>query len=207
MSAIRAALYSIPNGFAGILDISGRSRPALFWPYLLICLSILIVLEMWLFAALPFAVAPEAASMARSMATQMQEQAIVGLIANTVFLALSTAVIVRRLHDSGRSGLWLLAAVIPAFLGHATIGSSLLAKSAIVEYGHLMLSVSLGFEALFWIAAVVLFAFLCLPSEARDNRYGVYDPVDLVDRLWLTRQEVNERLENQERFKASEWTP
>ncbi len=92
----------------------------------------------------------------------------IGLLTLLTFAILipSIAVCVRRLHDTGRSGWWLLIGFIPSMLNHfltilmLTTGSSSLGVIS-------MLCSIVGV-----VGGIVLIVFYCLDSEAGENKYG-----------------------------------
>jgi uncharacterized membrane protein YhaH (DUF805 family) len=90
--------------FGRLLDFSGRSRRADFWPYLFL----LCVVYLFGFYAI--------ALMDISASPMLQVMALM-----TVLMLLATAAFVRRLHDVGWSGLWFL----PCLAGFLIFGASL----------------------------------------------------------------------------------
>jgi len=76
------------------------------------------------------------------------------------------AVTVRRLHDTNRSGWWILVAVIP----YAILGF-MMARSATSTDMSGQASVGL-FGIIALIGGVVLLVFMILAGTAGDNRYG-----------------------------------
>ena len=76
------------------------------------------------------------------------------------------AVTVRRLHDTNRTGWWVLVAVIPYFIVGVTMGMAAASGSM----------AGLGTAGLFSIVAfvggIVLLVFMVLPGTPGDNRYG-----------------------------------
>ena len=90
----------------------------------------------------------------------------------TVLLWLATivpsiAVGVRRLHDTNRSGWWMLLPFVPYAIAAALAGPAIMAGG---------LGAGLGLAALFMfvgmVCAIVLLVFMCLASNPGDNRYG-----------------------------------
>ncbi len=79
------------------------------------------------------------------------------------------AVTVRRLHDTNRSGWWILIAVIPYFiLGVLAAGT--------IASGSMGAMASVGLLGLVAMAgAIVLLVFMVLPGTKGDNRFGA-DP-------------------------------
>ncbi|WP_374945121.1 DUF805 domain-containing protein [Sphingomonas sp.] len=99
-----------------------------------------------------------------------------GLFALAMFVP-NLAVQVRRLHDTDRSGWWLLlpvglylAGVLVLLAGVASAGTSVTLAGAVLSFAGL-------------IAAVVLFVFFCLDGTPGFNRFGAdpKDPAGAVD--------------------------
>jgi uncharacterized membrane protein YhaH (DUF805 family) len=76
------------------------------------------------------------------------------------------AVGARRLHDTNRTGWWLLAPILPYAIGIALAGPAILSGSM----------AGLGTAGLFFligaVAAIVLLVFMVLPGTTGDNDYG-----------------------------------
>jgi uncharacterized membrane protein YhaH (DUF805 family) len=96
-----------------------------------------------------------------------------------VYLALiipMIAVGVRRLHDTNRSGWWILAPAVPYFLGFALIIPAIMSgggvASGFASFGPAMIFMLIGF-----ILAIVVFIFTVLPGTKGPNRFGP-DPYD-----------------------------
>jgi uncharacterized membrane protein YhaH (DUF805 family) len=96
----------------------------------------------------------------------------------TVLLLLATlvpsiSVGVRRLHDTSRSGWWLLAFFIPYVLALVLGGSALTGGAARAD-GASMASLGLAglLLALSGIMGIVLLIFYVLPGTPGDNRFG-----------------------------------
>ncbi len=88
------------------------------------------------------------------------------------------AVQVRRLHDTNRSGWWILLPVVPYALGFALmIGGAAGTNPALVISGGI-----LAFAG--FVCAIVVLVFFCLPGTVGPNRFGS-DPLrgekDLAD--------------------------
>ena len=95
----------------------------------------------------------------------------------TLLLALATlvpsiAVTIRRLHDTGRSGWWILIAVIPyLILAYLTVQATMAAAA-----GDMSSVAMLGMVTLVALAGgIALLVFMILPGNKGDNRYGA-DP-------------------------------
>ena len=82
----------------------------------------------------------------------------------------SIAVGIRRLHDTNRSGWWLLVALVPYLVFAVAAGAALASGSMMALAGAGML---LGLLAL--AGGITLLVFMVLPGTKGDNRYGA-DP-------------------------------
>lgn len=90
----------------------------------------------------------------------------------TILLMLGTlipsiAVGVRRLHDTNRSGWWLLIGVVPYLIFALAAGAALASGSMMALAGATML---LGLLAL--AGGIALLVFMVLPGTKGDNSYG-----------------------------------
>ena len=78
----------------------------------------------------------------------------------------SIAVGIRRLHDTNRSGWWILLPMVPYAIGFALAGPAIMSGSM----------AGLGMAGLFFLiglgCAVALFVFMVLPGTKGDNKYG-----------------------------------
>jgi uncharacterized membrane protein YhaH (DUF805 family) len=93
-----------------------------------------------------------------------------GLLSLLLMLATlvpSIAVGIRRLHDTNRSGWWLLIALIPYGL---MVLAGIFAMGGAGAIGLLAMMGLISVVAL--IGAVVLLIFMVLPGSSGDNRYG-----------------------------------
>ena len=81
----------------------------------------------------------------------------------------SIAVSVRRLHDTNRTGWWVLLPIIPYGIGIALAGPAIMSGSM----------AGLGVAGIFFmiglVCAIALFVFMVLPGTKGDNSYGA-DP-------------------------------
>ena len=105
--------------------------------------------------------------------------AIFGLL-GLAYLALvipMIAVGVRRLHDTDRSGWWLLAPFAPYAVGIALLFSRGFTPgmSGMFAFGPAMIFMLIGF-----VLAIVVFIFTVLPGTKGPNRFGP-DPYDEND--------------------------
>jgi uncharacterized membrane protein YhaH (DUF805 family) len=100
-----------------------------------------------------------------------------GLVNGIVSLALllpALAVTWRRLHDTGRSGLWFLmplASAVPIMIGVLFAAAQM--PGSADAYGYVMLAGGL-LMAVTWI---VIMVWLASPSEPGPNRFGPEPPV------------------------------
>jgi uncharacterized membrane protein YhaH (DUF805 family) len=86
----------------------------------------------------------------------------------------SIAVGVRRLHDTNRSGWWLLLPLVPYCLGFIFGGAALMRAAESGSSSGMMASAGVAgiFMIIGAICALVLLVFMVLPSTPGDNRYG-----------------------------------
>ena len=97
-------------------------------------------------------------------------------ILGIVYLALiipMIAVGVRRLHDTDRSGWWLLAPAVPYLIGIVMVFPAIMAGAA---GGNPFGMASLGAAGIFFligfVMAIVVFIFTVLPGTKGPNKYG-----------------------------------
>jgi uncharacterized membrane protein YhaH (DUF805 family) len=86
----------------------------------------------------------------------------------------SIAVAVRRLHDTGRPGWWILLPVVPYILGLVLGGAAMVGGAAT---GSAMgMGAGFGLVMIFMLitlaCSIVLIVFYCMPGTPGDNRYG-----------------------------------
>jgi uncharacterized membrane protein YhaH (DUF805 family) len=89
------------------------------------------------------------------------------------------AVAVRRLHDTDRSGWWLLVWLVPYVIGLGVIG----AGAAGAGSGLLMIGGLLAFVG--FVGAIVLLVWYCMRGTRGPNRFGP-DPLAPIDDLHET---------------------
>jgi uncharacterized membrane protein YhaH (DUF805 family) len=97
----------------------------------------------------------------------------------TVLLMLGTfipsiAVGVRRLHDTNRSGWWLLLPLVPYCLGMVFGGAAMVGAARGGSSAGMMAGAGIAgiFMLVGAVGAVVLLIFYCMPGTPGDNRYG-----------------------------------
>ena len=100
-----------------------------------------------------------------------------GLLSLVVALGLlvpNIAVAVRRLHDTNRSGWWILAPLAPYVVGIVLGGAAMLGGAG--AGSGVGMAAGMGVAGLFMLiggaAAIALLVFYCLSGTAGDNRYG-----------------------------------
>ena len=86
----------------------------------------------------------------------------------------SIAVGIRRLHDTNRSGWWILLPIVPYCLAFILGGAAMVGGAA--SGSALGMSAGFGLAAVFlfigFICALVLLVFMVLPGTPGENRYG-----------------------------------
>lgn len=155
-------------------EFSGRSRRQEFWMFMLLQFLIwmvaVIAMMMMGFGVLSMGgVNPDGTPRLGGVAGLFASMGIFFLIFGLIWLALfipTIAVSVRRLHDTDRTGFWLLlppaiyVGAIAVMLGGAANQSDTTAAIAIV------------LSLLQWVASIVLLVFYCLPGTNGPNTYG-----------------------------------
>jgi uncharacterized membrane protein YhaH (DUF805 family) len=136
-------------------DFSGRAPRAEYWWYFLATIIVyIVVMIVESMVGLDGTVGPYGP---------------LSLILMLGLLVPGLAVTVRRLHDTNRSGWWILVAVIPYFI------LGVLAGGAIAS-GSMGAMAGVGLFGLVAMAgAIVLLVFMVLPGTKGDNRFGA-DP-------------------------------
>lgn len=158
-------------------QFSGRARRKEYWMYILflvivsVVLSILdSVLGLGGRTALGPGVTPTAGGMTASYGFMTRG----GILTNLFMLATlipSLAVAVRRLHDTNRSGWWILAPLVPYILGFFLMLMAIpTGQFALMGVGGLLLLVGFG-------CAIMLLVWYCMPGTSGTNDYGP-DPLD-----------------------------
>ncbi len=105
-------MQAVRSGFSNYVTFSGRARRSEYWFWVLFAIivaSIALVLDMRFFPDSVTATAGVEDGMASAQATGGPITALVGL---ALFLP-GLAMTIRRLHDTDRSGWWILLGLIP----------------------------------------------------------------------------------------------
>lgn len=149
-------------------DFSGRSRRMEYWMWALFQILLYVgvmVLAMGLVGG-GAAVGDEGGAMAAGGAAMV----LMGLyfLAQLAFLVPSIAVGVRRLHDTNRTGWWLLAPVLPYVLLIFAAGASLASPENMAASGGLAMVAML----LVFVLSIVLLVFMLLDGTPGPNKYG-----------------------------------
>ena len=165
-------------------DFQGRSRRMEFWMWIVFSVIVSLVLSVidglvglriWsLNGGAPVAGAGVGLTIWRS-------QGVLSLVWTLVALIPNISVAMRRLHDTNRTGWWLLAPVAPYVIGFILTATAALSQSlALIAAGGVLFFV--GF-----VLAVVLIVFYCLPGTVGPNNYGP-DPITAHENLAETFQ-------------------
>lgn len=194
-----AFIGMIGRGFANLLRFSGRDRPGQFWPYagfvLIVGMAAMtagmmrMMLDMMVRMEAFARAHPEQARVERGpghysvqidnppaelMPDLSVMAPIIGAVTSVIVLLLAAAV-VRRLHDSGRSGLWGLLPVpfiIAGLFFAARMNDFLTADPPNMQ----MFALGLLNNVAYFAALAVLVVLLVKPGEAGENRYGAPPP-------------------------------
>ena len=142
-------------------DFSGRAPRAEFWWYVLAIVVIAIILL----------IVESIVGLSHMILSSFGPLTLLFRLATIVP---SLAVSVRRLHDTNRSGWWILVPLIPECL---TIAMAITTAGAVVAGAGIGAAVGgsilTGFLGLITLAgAIVLIVFCAMPSEPGDNQYG-----------------------------------
>jgi uncharacterized membrane protein YhaH (DUF805 family) len=170
-------------------EFTGRSRRQEFWMYMLLLLIIWMVaiIGIMVMGAGALSMAGANADGSPRVAGMMGIFASMGIIAvilGIVWLALlipTLAVQIRRLHDTDRSGWWIMIYWGPAILSWIVNFAGAASQStSLVMLGGLCSLLAL-------IASIVLLVFWCLPGTNGPNRFGA-DPLGGAGNLSQTFQ-------------------
>lgn len=154
-------------------DFQGRSRRMEFWMWILFTVIVAIVLG-FIDGMLGFRFGPSSSTYYSSGGaagfSTFSSIGILGALWSLATLIPNIAVAMRRLHDTDRTGWWLLLPVIPYIIGLAIM----LSAAATQNLG--MIAIGGIFTLIALIGAIVLLVFYCLPGTTGPNRFGP-DPI------------------------------
>ena len=157
-------------------EFSGRSRRMEYWMWTLfqMLLYAAVLVVMMVVAGGAMASGDPTAALAAGGAAMV----VMGLyfLLQLAFIIPSIAVAVRRLHDTNRSGWWLLAPVVPYVLLFVGIGTAASSPDNMASAGILALVGGLAVLAL----AIMLLVFMLLDGTRGPNKYGP-DPKGRAD--------------------------
>ena len=155
-------------------EFSGRSRRMEFWMWILFTFIVGLVLGL-IDGILGFRLGPSSSSSFSSAGTagfsMFSSIGILGSLWSLATLVPNIAVAIRRLHDTNRTGWWLLLPVIPYVIGLVIM----LSAAASQNLG--MIGIGGIFSLIGLVGAIVLLVFYCLPGTPGPNRFGP-DPLD-----------------------------
>jgi uncharacterized membrane protein YhaH (DUF805 family) len=157
-------LQSVRSVLSNYVTFSGRARRSEYWWFYLFTIVVSLV---------------TAGIDAGLTAVVDNQVGIVGTMASALLFLPSLAVTARRLHDTGRSGWWMVLPLGPFLitfvLGLLVIFSALFSATTDGDGGGptVVLLVLLGGSGLLTLAAcLVLLVFLCTDSDQGWNKYG-----------------------------------
>ncbi len=188
-------LGSIKYNLANIFNFHGRDARPTFWYYVLFLFILQVAIGM--IAAIPMYVdlvsgAVEAvktgaseqnmeAAMFGRMSGQMHTQMLVSVVIGAVSSVLFSAAFVRRLHDSGKPGWWLLLVLVPYL---ASLIISVMNFDTTIALTERMVTATdpdqrvalqsqlYQYSLLGWIAYIPVLVFGLWKSDPGPNRYG-----------------------------------
>lgn len=164
-------------------DFQGRSRRMEYWMWVVFQILVYLVLTIMMFAVggSVMALAQDAESPAAMAGLGGGMLIVMGLI-GIFWLATiipSLAVMVRRLHDSNKSGFWLLGFYVLVFIQYGFAITAALSAGAAAGYGAQpsggMMAVSALLSLVVLVYAIVLLVFFFLDGTPGENRFGA-DP-------------------------------
>lgn len=84
------------------------------------------------------------------------------------------AVSIRRLHDTNRSGWWILLPIVPYCLAFALGGAAMMGGAAGGSSAGMMVGAGIAgiFLLIGMVCAIVVLVFMVLPSTPGENRFG-----------------------------------
>jgi uncharacterized membrane protein YhaH (DUF805 family) len=140
-------------------DFTGRAPRAEFWWYVLAVVILSIIAR----------IIDSLIGM-----TLVGSYGLLSLIVALGLLVPNIAVGVRRLHDTNRSGWWLLLPIVPYCLAFVLGGAAMMGGAAMGSGAGAMAGAGIAgiFALIGMVCAIVVLVFYCLPGTLGDNRYG-----------------------------------
>ena len=138
----------------------GRARRKEYWMFLLVHILIMAVL---------FGVD---LAVRRSVEEVLVATVTAGSVYGWAVLVPSITVQVRRLHDSNRSGWWLLVVLVPQLVGWVIGLSTTWDSTGPSSFPATMGPVLMVIGVVTGLASLVLIVFLCLDGTGGENRFG-----------------------------------
>lgn len=148
-------------------EFSGRSRRMEFWMWVLFTVIVSVVLSVIDgLLGLGTSRSSVASSSTGVGFSAMANMGVLGIIWSLGTLVPSIAVGVRRLHDTDRSGWWILLPLAPYLAGILVMVMGAVSGSlAMAGLGGVLMLIGL-------ICGIVLLVFYCLPGTPGPNKYG-----------------------------------
>jgi uncharacterized membrane protein YhaH (DUF805 family) len=197
--AMQGYLAIMGRGFRSVLNFGGRTPRRHFWPYVLTLTFAMMVAVQLLMQVVMAANGPALASYAQTHPDEVQMNSGPGgasvhvsgaamadvphffstflqgmIVIGLVFVVLAAGMVVRRLHDSGRTGAWGLLPLV--FLASGFTMMSFFFMSSARPMGLFMWIFLNNF--IYLVSIAVLIYLLCQPSEPIANRFGEPPPAD-----------------------------
>ena len=140
-------------------DLSGRAPRAEFW--------------WWFLAVIILSVVARIIDNIIGM-KMVGEYGPLSLIVTAALLVPNIAVGVRRLHDTNRTGWWILAPVGPYCLAFVLGGAAMVGGAATGNAAGMMAGAGIAgiLMIIGAVCALLLLVFYCLPGTPGDNKYG-----------------------------------
>lgn len=148
---------SVRSALSKYATFAGRARRSEFWWFYLFTVLVSVVTSI----------------IDLALSTVVYEVGIVGTLAGLALLLPSLAVTARRLHDTGRSGWWILLPAVP-LVATVVLAVLTLSATAVTDGAEAATLAMLMFVGLLIAvaASIVLIVFLCLDSNPGPNAYG-----------------------------------
>lgn len=162
------------------VDFKGRARRSEFWLWTLALIIMYAIIEGVMFSAMPAVVG--SSDPTQAMANMMRFMPLLNLLGLALFLP-NLAVQIRRLHDSNRTGWWVVLpmgvfiAGLILFLATNAGKMAAMFKAPTASPDPAAIFSIVGSAILFiWlptvISSIVILVFLCLDGTAGPNRFG-----------------------------------